>query len=119
MAGAYVAFVLYCNPGVPDDADSAELRRAFQTLPKSGGRAFDIFTLFTLVKKLERKELKTWAELTLALGVEPPDLTQGESAQKIQQYAVRLKVGKPRLFTGTSADVDPALDALNACGCFL
>lgn len=90
---AYVAFVLYCNPGVPLDTDTAGLREAFRTPPKSGGKSFSTYTLFELIKKLETKELKTWAELALKLGVEPPDQEKGQSSQKIQQYAVRLKVG--------------------------
>ncbi|KAL1838195.1 hypothetical protein VTJ49DRAFT_2952 [Mycothermus thermophilus] len=88
---AYVAFILYCNPGVPPDTDSTALRDAFRTPPKSGGKSFSTYTLFELIRKLESKELKTWAELALKLGVEPPDQEKGESSQKIQQYAVRLK----------------------------
>jgi len=88
---AYVAFILYCNPAVPLDTDTATLRDAFRTPPKSGGKSFSTFTLFELIKKLETKELKTWAELALKLGVEPPDQEKGQSSQKIQQYAVRLK----------------------------
>ncbi|CAI4211846.1 unnamed protein product [Parascedosporium putredinis] len=63
----------------------------FRTPPKSGGKSFDTFLLYQLIQKLESKELKTWAELALKLGVEPPDQEKGESSQKIQQYAVRLK----------------------------
>ena len=89
---AFVSFILYCNPGVPPETDSAALREAFRTPPKSGGKSFSTFTLFELIQKLETKELKTWAELALRLGVEPPDQEKGQSSQKIQQYAVRLKV---------------------------
>src|SRR5690348_16438800 len=60
---AFVAFILYCNPGVPPETDSAALREAFRTPPKSGGKSFSTFALFELIKKLETKELKTWAEL--------------------------------------------------------
>ncbi|KAL2265161.1 hypothetical protein VTJ83DRAFT_6261 [Remersonia thermophila] len=88
---AYVAFIFYCNPGVPPETNSAALRDAFRTPPKSGGKSFSTYTLFELIRKLESKELKTWAELALKLGVEPPDPEKGESSQKIQQYAVRLK----------------------------
>ncbi|KAL2018792.1 hypothetical protein VTK56DRAFT_420 [Thermocarpiscus australiensis] len=88
---AYVAFILCCNPAVPLETDTAALREAFRTPPKSGGKSFSTFTLFELIKKLESKELKTWAELALKLGVEPPDQEKGQSSQKIQQYAVRLK----------------------------
>lgn len=93
---AYVAFILYCNPGVPLDTDTAALREAFRTPPRSGGKSFSTFTLYELIRKLETKELKTWAELALKLGVEPPDQEKGQSSQKIQQYAVRLKVGPRR-----------------------
>jgi hypothetical protein len=88
----YVQFILYCNPAVPPDTDTTILREAFQTPPKSGGKTFDTFLLFELIKLLDAKELKTWAELALKLGVEPPDQDKGQSSQKIQQYAVRLKV---------------------------
>lgn len=88
----YVQFILCCNPAVPADTDTAVLREAFQTPPKSGGKTFNTFRLFELIKQLEAKELKTWAELALKLGVEPPDQDKGQSSQKIQQYAVRLKV---------------------------
>lgn len=88
---AYVRFILYCNPAVPLDTDTTGLREAFRSPPKSGGKSFNTFTLFQLMKQLlETKEIKTWAELAIKLGVEPPDAEQ--SSQKIQQYAVRLKV---------------------------
>lgn len=89
---AYVSFILYCNPGVPTDTDTANLREAFRTPPKSGGKSFSTYNLFQLIKQLDDREIKTWAELALKLGVEPPDQDKGESSQKIQQYAVRLKV---------------------------
>lgn len=89
---AYVAFILYCNPAVPSEVETSALREAFRSPPKSGGKTFSTFALFELIKKLETKELKTWAELALKLGVEPPDQEKGQSSQKIQQYAVRLKV---------------------------
>jgi ARS binding protein 2 len=74
---AYVAFIFYCNPAIPLDTDTLELRRAFRSPPK---------------RKLEMKEIKTWAQLAIDLGVEPPAVDKGQSAQKVQQYAVRLKV---------------------------
>lgn len=116
---AFVAFILACNPGVPRETDTAALRDAFRTPPKSGGKSFSTFTLFELIKKLETKELKTWAELALKLGVEPPDQEKGQSSQKIQQYAVRLKVWihnsiSPRY--GTSLLTQrTAVDAFHAC----
>ncbi|KAI8955755.1 ARS binding protein 2-domain-containing protein [Xylaria longipes] len=88
---AYVSFILHCNPGVPLDVDTTSLREAFRTPPKSEGKSFSTFTLFELITKLHQKEIKTWAELALRLGVEPPDHEKGQSSQKIQQYAVRLK----------------------------
>lgn len=89
---AYVQFVLACNPGVPVDVDTSVLRETFQTPPKSGGKSFSTWTLFQLITQFQSKEIKTWGELALKLGVERPDQEKGESSQKIQQYAVRLKV---------------------------
>lgn len=89
---AYVSFISFCNPSVPLSTDTAELRRGFHSPPKSDGKTFKTFTLFDLIRKLEMKELKTWAQLAIELGVEPPVLEKGQSAQKVQQYAVRLKV---------------------------
>ncbi|KAI1496273.1 ARS binding protein 2-domain-containing protein [Biscogniauxia marginata] len=88
---AYVSFILFCNPAVPLDVDTTALREAFRTPPKSEGKSFSTFALFELITKLHQKEIKTWAELALKLGVEPPDQDKGQSSQKIQQYAVRLK----------------------------
>ncbi|KAE8449219.1 hypothetical protein EG329_008386 [Mollisiaceae sp. DMI_Dod_QoI] len=88
---AYVSFIMYCNPSIPLDTDTAELRKIFRAPPKSDGKNFSTFTLFELIRKLEQKEIKTWAQLALDLGVEPPALDKGQSAQKVQQYAVRLK----------------------------
>ncbi|KAH6670070.1 ARS binding protein-like protein Abp2 [Halenospora varia] len=88
---AYVDFIMYCNPSVALETDTTELKKIFRTPPKSDGKSFSTFTLFQLIQKLERKELKTWAQLAIELGVEPPSLEKGQSAQKVQQYAVRLK----------------------------
>ncbi|KAK2001285.1 ARS binding protein 2 [Colletotrichum falcatum] len=88
---AYVNFILHCNPAVPPGTDATALREAFRLPPKSGGKSFSTITLYQLIRQLETKELKTWAELALKLGVEPPDQDKGQSSQKIQQYAVRLK----------------------------
>ena len=89
---AYVDFILYCNPTVALDTDTTELRKIFRAPPKSDGKSFDTFRLFELIRKLETKEIKTWAQLALDLGVEPPSAEKGQSAQKVQQYSVRLKV---------------------------
>lgn len=93
---AYVSFIMYCNPSIPLETDTNELRKIFRAPPKSDGKTFNTFTLFELIRKLEEKEIKTWAQLAIDLGVEPPALDKGQSAQKVQQYAVRLKVSHPR-----------------------
>lgn len=89
IENAYVAFILYCNPAVPVETDTTALREGFRVPPRSDGKAFSTFTLFELIRMLNTKELKTWADLAMKLGVTPPDT--GQSSQKIQQYAVRLK----------------------------
>lgn len=89
---AFVDFILYCNPSIPLDTNTLELKKIFRGPPKSDGQTFNTFTLFELIRKLELKEIKTWAQLAKELGVEPPALDKGQSAQKVQQYAVRLKV---------------------------
>ncbi|KAK0748537.1 ARS binding protein 2-domain-containing protein, partial [Apiosordaria backusii] len=86
---AYVDFILHCNPCVPPGTDTSALREAFRALPKSGGKSFSAYLLFDLIKQFDTKQLKTWAELAIKLGVDPPG--EGESGQKIQQYAARLK----------------------------
>ena len=102
---AYVNFIMYCNPSVPPDTDTTELRKTFRGPPKSDGKNFSTFTLFELIRKLDQKEIKTWAQLAIDLGVEPPSLEKGQSAQKVQQYAVRLKVSVlHRDQTETSSD---------------
>ncbi|KAH0537153.1 hypothetical protein FGG08_006023 [Glutinoglossum americanum] len=88
---AYVAFILYCNPSVSLSTDTAELRRGFRTPPKSDGKSFNTFTLLELIRKFENKEIRTWTSLAIQLGVEPPKVAKNQSAQKVQQYAVRLK----------------------------
>jgi ARS binding protein 2 len=92
---AYVSFIMYCNPNVPVTADTSELRKAFRAPPRSDGKNFSIFVLWELIRKLDNKELKTWIQLAIELGVEPPSVEKKQSTQKVQQYAVRLKVNKP------------------------
>ena len=89
---AYVTFILYCNPTIPADVDTGELRRNFSMPPRSDGKTFSTRVLFDLLKKFESKEIKTWTELALELGVEKPAVEKGQSSQKVQQYSVRLKV---------------------------
>lgn len=89
---AYVAFIFHCNPAIPISTDSTELRKVLRTPPKSDGKSFSTFTLFKLIQRLELKEIRTWTQLAIQLGVEPPSAEKNQSAQKVQQYAVRLKV---------------------------
>jgi hypothetical protein len=96
---AYAAFILYCNPHFPTSIDTAELVKLFRTPPKSDGNAFSTWTLFQLIRKFDAKEIKTWTQLALDLGVKPPNIDEGQSTQKVQQYSVRLKV---RRFTLSS-----------------
>lgn len=86
---AYVTFILYCNPSVPLNCDTTELRKAFRQPPKSDGKTFDVHHLLQLIERFEGREIKTWTKLATELGVER---TADQSAQKVQQYAVRLKV---------------------------
>ncbi|KAJ5721834.1 uncharacterized protein N7483_009768 [Penicillium malachiteum] len=87
----YVQFIFYCNPNVPSSVDTSELRKTFRSPPRSDGKSFSVFTLFELIRKLDNKELKTWIQLAIELGVEPPSMEKKQSTQKVQQYAVRLK----------------------------
>jgi hypothetical protein len=97
---AYAAFILYCNPSFAPTTDTAELVKLFRTPPKSDGNAFSSWTLFELIRKFDAREIKTWTQLALDLGVAPPDTDKGQSTQKVQQYSVRLKVRQvPSLFT--------------------
>lgn len=95
IADAYAQFILYCNPHFPLDIESSELKRIFRSPPRSDGKDFSIYTLWELIQKFDTKEIKTWAQLALDLGVEPPSAEKGGSVQKVQQYSVRLKVGCP------------------------
>ena len=92
LDNAYVDFILYCNPAIPTNVDTTELRKGFRSPPKSDGKSFSPFVLFGLISKLEAKEIKTWTQLVIELGVELPDPNKNQSSQKVQQYAVRLKV---------------------------
>lgn len=89
---AYATFILYCNPNFPTAIDTNELLKLFRTPPKSDGNAFSTWTLFELIRKFDAKEIKTWTQLALDLGVKPPNTDEGQSTQKVQQYSVRLKV---------------------------
>lgn len=89
---AYVRFMFYCNPGLPPSTPTLTLREAFRNPPRSGGKSFSTFAVYELVRKFYDSEIRTWTELTTRLGVEPPDPSKEESAQKIAQYGVRLKV---------------------------
>lgn len=89
---SYVNFILYCNPALPQDSDTEALREAFRNPPKSAGKSFETFAIFELVKQFHSQEIPSWTQLTIKLGVEPPDPNQGGSSQKLTQYGVRLKV---------------------------
>lgn len=91
LTQAFVDFILYCNPNFPLDVDTSTLRTNFQTPPKSDNKDFEIWRLFELLRQFNDKEIKTWAQLALELGVEAPDVSKGQSVQKVQQYTVRLK----------------------------
>lgn len=92
IADTYVNFILYANPNFSLDVDTSTLKQTFETgLPKSDNKDFEPFRLYELLKKFDAKEIKTWNQLALDLGVEPPDQSKGQSAQKVQQYSVRLK----------------------------
>ncbi|KAF3902021.1 hypothetical protein AA313_de0204819 [Arthrobotrys entomopaga] len=86
--GSYVEFILCCNPAVPDNSDTAELRRSFRAPPKCDGVTFSTFKLYQLIKKFDKGDIKTWIQLVTELGVERK---RDQSTQKVQQYAVRLK----------------------------
>ena len=88
---AYAEFILYCNPFFPPNADTTELRKAFRAPPKSDGKSFNIYNLFELIRRFNNKDIKTWTQLALELGVMPPSAEKGQSTQKVQQYSVRLK----------------------------
>jgi hypothetical protein len=91
IADAYAAFILYCNPNFDLDVDTTTLRTNFQSPPKSDNKDFETYRLFELIRKFDAKEIKTWGQLALDLGVEAPDVSKGQSVQKVQQYSVRLK----------------------------
>lgn len=120
IVDAYVAFILYCNPYFPLDIETSDLRRIFQTPPRSDGKDFSIFTLWGLVQRFDNKDIKTWTQLALELGVEPPSAERGGSVQKVQQYSVRLKVrciASVMFKCLLKLTLDLALDACNACRC--
>ena len=91
IAEAYAAFILYCNPSFSMSTDTTELKRLFQSPPRSDGKIFKIWRLLELLQKFDQKEIKTWSQLVLDLGVERPSAEKGQSTQKVQQYSVRLK----------------------------
>ncbi|KAF4974785.1 hypothetical protein FZEAL_8362 [Fusarium zealandicum] len=88
---AYVRFIFFCNPGLSPSIETVSLREAFRNPPRSGGKVFSTFAIYELVRKFYDNEIRTWTELTTRLGVEPPDPSKKDSAQKNSQYGVRLK----------------------------
>lgn len=113
---AYVAFILYCNPSVQLNCDTTELQKAFRQPPKSDGKTFNVHHLLQLIEKFEDREIKTWTRLATELGVER---TADQSAQKVQQYAVRLKVSFPYLWIYCFINVVVEVDACHAYRCIL
>ncbi|TKA24010.1 hypothetical protein B0A50_06901 [Salinomyces thailandicus] len=91
LTDVYVSFILYCNPHFALGTDTESLRANFNSPPKSDNKDFETYRLFELIKRLDAKNIKTWGQLALDLGVEPPDVSKGQSVQKVQQYSVRLK----------------------------
>lgn len=91
IADAYVAFILYCNSHFDLNIDTSTLRTQFNTPPRSDNKEFQTYALWELIVKFDAKEIKTWGQLAQDLGVEPPDVSKGQSVQKVQQYTVRLK----------------------------
>ena len=91
ISDAFAAFILYCNPNFALDVDTSTLKTNFSNPPKSGHKDFQTYHLLELLGKFDSKEIKTWGQLALDLGVEAPDVSKGQSVQKVQQYTVRLK----------------------------
>lgn len=99
IADAYVAFILYCNPCFPLSVDTTLLKLKFTELPASEGVRHSIYRLYELIKRHEAKDpaCEHWTKMILLLGVNGPDTEKKQSAQKLSQYGVRLKVS-PRQF---------------------
>ena len=93
----YAQFILYCNPAIADGVDATELKAGLRSPPRSDGKNYSPFVIFRLISRLEAKEIKSWTSLVVEMGVELPDASKNQSTQKVQQYAVRLKVGSPSI----------------------
>lgn len=91
LTNSFADFILYCCPNFPLGTDTSTLKSNFENPPKSDGKDFNTWHLFQLIRKLECKEIKTWNQLALDLGVEAPNVQKGQSTQKVQQFTVRLK----------------------------
>ncbi|KAK3074303.1 hypothetical protein LTR53_003351 [Teratosphaeriaceae sp. CCFEE 6253] len=91
ITDGYVSFILYCNPHFALNVDAETLRTSFNNSPKSDSKEFETYRLWELIRQFDAKEIKTWGQLALDLGVEAPDVSKGQSVQKVQQYTVRLK----------------------------
>lgn len=98
LDGRYVQFILYCNPAIPDGVDATALKAGLRSPPRSDGKTYSPFVIFRLISRLENKEIKSWTSLVVEMGVELPDTSKNQSTQKVQQYAVRLKVGSTSPF---------------------
>lgn len=105
IADVYADFILYSNPYYSSVIDTTELKRIFRNPPRSDGKDFSIYRLWELIQRFDKKEIKTWGQLALDLGVEPPSADKGHSGQKVQQYSVRLKVRILSWYTSSCSDV--------------
>ena len=97
----YLQFILYCNPSIPDAVDPTELKQGLRSPPRSDGKNYCPWVIYRLIARLESKEIKSWTSLVVEMGVELPDASRNQSTQKVQQYAVRLKVFYPLLDTSS------------------
>ncbi|KAF2156477.1 hypothetical protein K461DRAFT_96515 [Myriangium duriaei CBS 260.36] len=92
ISGAYVQFILFCNPAIGQTSDTVALVETFSSPPTSNKKVFHVYDIFLQVKRLYELDTKTWIQLALDLGIEPATADEGAGAsQRIHQYIVRLK----------------------------
>ncbi|KAL8947427.1 MAG: hypothetical protein Q9222_006295 [Ikaeria aurantiellina] len=108
---AYVDFIFYCNPAIPLDTDATELKKGFRSPPMSDGKKFSPFIIYGLISRLESKDIKTWVQLVVELGVELPDPIKNQSTQKLQQPTQEQPLGES-VRDGVPPEEDLALRAL-------
>lgn len=83
LTSTYVAFILYCNPHFPLSVDTSQLEEKFNSVPRTDNKDFETWRLFELIRQFDAKEIETWGQLALDLGVEPPDTSKQQSIQKV------------------------------------